>query len=165
MFHLIALELSQFKTPPMATLAIMGISLALATITSVIGARSIDLEENRRLMIASSKARKEMMDATRSGNQRRIEKAQRRQQELLTQQTAMTNSRMKSSMLFTLPMLLVWPAFGNFFGETIIAYFPFNFPYIPREFSFFQWYLLCSFSLNTVLNRVFGLTFEIDPED
>ncbi len=60
MFHLIALELTQFKTPPMATLAILGISLTLATITSVIGARSIDIEENRRLMIASSKARKEM---------------------------------------------------------------------------------------------------------
>lgn len=165
MFHQIALELSQFQTPPMATLAIMGISLGLATITSVIGSRSIDLDENRRLMIASSKARKEMMDATRSGNQRRIDKAQRRQQELLQQQTKMTNSRMKSSMLFTLPMLLVWPTLGRFFGDTIVAHFPFNFPYIPLEFSFFQWYLLCSFSLNTVLNRLFGLSFEIDPED
>jgi uncharacterized membrane protein (DUF106 family) len=165
MFHLIALDLSQFKTPPMATLAILGISLALATFTSVIGARSIDLDENRRLMIASSRARKEMMDSTRSGNQKRIDKAQRRQQELLQQQTAMTNSRMKSSMLFTLPMLLVWPTLGNFFGNTIVANFPFNFPYIPLEFSFFQWYLLCSFSLNTVLNRLFGLSFEIDPED
>jgi uncharacterized membrane protein (DUF106 family) len=149
----------------MATLAIMGISLTLAIITSVIGARSIDLEENRRLMIASSRARKEMMDATRSGNQRRIDKAQRRQQELLQQQTALTNSRMRSSMLFTIPMLLIWPTLGRFFGDSVIAHFPFNFPYIPREFSFFQWYPLCSFSLNTIMNRVFGLTFEIDPED
>lgn len=165
MIHQLALELSQFQTPPMATLAIMGISLTLALVTSIIGARSIDLEENRRLMIASSRARKEMMDATRSGNQRRIDKAQKRQQELLQQQTAMTNSRMRSSMLFTLPMLLIWPTLGRFFGSTVIAHFPFNFPYIPKDFSFFQWYLLCSFSLNTIMNRVFGLTFEIDPED
>ena len=165
MIYQVALEFSQFQTPPMATLAIMGISLTLAIITSVIGARSIDLEENRRLMIASSRARKEMMEATRSGNQRRIDKAQRRQQELLQQQTALTNSRMRSSMLFTIPMLLIWPTLGRFFGDSIIAHFPFNFPYIPREFSFFQWYLLCSFSLNTIMNRVFGLTFEIDPED
>ena len=88
MIHQVALEFSQFQTPPMATLAIMGISLTLAFTTSIIGARSIDLDENRRLMIASSKARKEMMNATRSGNQRRIDKAQRRQQELLQQQTA-----------------------------------------------------------------------------
>jgi uncharacterized membrane protein (DUF106 family) len=165
MIQQVALELAQFKDPPMATLAIMAISLTLALSTSIIGARSIDLEENRRLMIASSRARKEMMDATRSGNQRRIDKAQRRQQELLQQQTAMTNSRMRSSMLFTLPMLLIWRPLGDFFSGTVVAHFPFNFPYIPLELSFFQWYLLCSFSLNTIMNRLFGLTFEIDPED
>ena len=121
------------------------------------------LSDQRRSMTVG--IAKEMMDATRSGNQRRIDKAQRRQQELLQQQTAMTNSRMRSSMLFTLPMLLIWRPLGDFFAGTVIAHFPFNFPYIPREFSFFQWYLLCSFSLNTIMNRVFGLTFEIDPED
>jgi uncharacterized membrane protein (DUF106 family) len=165
MLHQIALELSQFQTAPMATLAIMGISVLLATVTSFIGVRSLDLENYKRLMIESSKARKEVMDATRSGNQRRIEKAQREQQDLMAQQSKVSMDRMKSSMLFTLPMLLIWPSFGRFFGDTIVAYFPFNFPWIPREFTFVQWYLICSFSFNILINRVFGLTFEIDPED
>ncbi len=165
MLHNIALELSQFQTPPMATLAIMGITLCIATFTSFIGVRSLDLDKYRAMMIESNKVRKEVMDATRSGNQRRIEKAQRRQQDLMQQQSKMSMDRMRSSMLFTIPMLLIWPAFGRFFGETIVAYFPFTFPYIPREFTFIQWYLLCSFSMNVILNRIFGLTFEIDPED
>ena len=42
----------------MATLAIMGISVLLATVTSFIGVRSLDLENYKRLMIESSKARK-----------------------------------------------------------------------------------------------------------
>lgn len=149
----------------MATLMIMGISIMLATVTSFIGVRSLDLDNYKRLMIESSKARKEVMNATRSGNQRRIEKAQRKQQDLMAQQSKVSMDRMKSSMLFTLPMLLIWPSFGRFFGDTIVAYFPFNFPYIPREFTFVQWYLMCSFSFNIIINRVFGLTFEIDPED
>jgi uncharacterized membrane protein (DUF106 family) len=165
MLHQIALELSQFQTAPMATLAIMGISMMLATVTSFIGVRSLDLDNYKRLMIESNKARKEVMDATRSGNQRRIEKAQRKQQDLMAQQSKVSMDRMKSSMLFTLPMLLIWPSFGRFFGDTIVAYFPFNFPWIPREFTFVQWYLICSFSFNILINRVFGLTFEIDPED
>jgi len=165
MLHQIALELSQFQTAPMATLAIMGISIMLATVTSFIGVRSLDLENYKRLMIESSKARKEVMDATRSGNQRRIEKAQRKQQDLMAQQSKVSMDRMKGSMLFTLPMLLIWPSFGRFFGDTIVAYFPFNFPWIPMEFTFVQWYLMCSFSFNILLNRFFGLTFEIDPED
>lgn len=149
----------------MATLTIMVISIMLATVTSFIGVRSLDLDNYKRLMIESSKARKEVMNATRSGNQRRIEKAQRKQQDLMAQQSKVSMDRMKSSMLFTLPMLLIWPSFGRFFGDTIVAYFPFNFPYIPREFTFVQWYLMCSFSFNIIINRVFGLTFEIDPED
>ena len=165
MLHQIALELSQFQTAPMATLAIMGISIMLATVTSFIGVRSLDLENYKRLMIESSKARKEVMDATRSGTQRRIAKAQRKQQDLMAQQSKVSMDRMKGSMLFTLPMLLIWPSFGRFFGDTIVAYFPFNFPWIPMEFTFVQWYLMCSFSFNILLNRAFGLTFEIDPED
>lgn len=165
MLHQLALEFSQFQTAPMATLAIMVISTLLATVTSFIGVRSLDLETYKRLMVESSKARKEVMDATRNGNQRRIEKAQRRQQDLMAQQSKVSMDRMKGSMLFTLPMLLIWPSFGRFFGDTIVAYFPFNFPWIPREFTFVQWYLMCSFSFNIILNRMFGLTFEIDPED
>ena len=165
MFTQVLLDLSMYQQPPYATLAIIGISLVLATLTSFVGVRSMDLEQYRRLMIESSKARKELMDATRSGNQRKIDKAQKRQNELMQQQSKMSMDRMRSSMLFTIPMLLVWPSLGRFFGDTIVAYFPFDFPYIPREFSFIQWYLLCSFSMNVILNRVFGLTFEIDPED
>jgi uncharacterized membrane protein (DUF106 family) len=165
MFNKVLLDLAMYQQPPYATIAIMVISLALAVFTSYIGVRSLDLELYRRLMIESARARKEMMDATRSGNQRRIDKAQKHQSDLMQQQSKMSMDRMKSSMLFTVPMLLVWPSLGKFFGDTIVAFFPFDFPYIPREFSFIQWYLLCSFSMNVVLNRVFGLTFEIDPED
>jgi uncharacterized membrane protein (DUF106 family) len=165
MFTQALLDLSLYQQPPYATLAIIGISLTLAVLTSFVGVRSMDLEQYRRLMIESSKARKKLMEATRSGNQRSIDKAQKRQNDLMQQQSKMSMDRMKSSMLFTIPMLLVWPSLGRFFGETIVAQFPFDFPYIPREFTFIQWYLLCSFSMNVILNRVFGLTFEIDPED
>jgi uncharacterized membrane protein (DUF106 family) len=165
MYTQVLLELSTFKQPPYATLAIIAISMTLATITSYIGVRSLDLEQYRRLMIQSARARREVMEATRSGNQRRIDKAQKRQQELMQQQSKMSMDRMRSSMLFTVPMLLIWPSLGRFFGDTIVAYFPFDFPRIPREFTFIQWYLLCSFTMNVLMNRLFGLTFEIDPED
>ena len=165
MFNQVLLDLAMFQEPPMATLAIIAITVVLATTTSFIGVRSLDLEQYRKLMIESARARSEVMGATRSGNQRRIDKAQKRQQELMQQQSKMSMDRMKSSMLFTIPMILIWPSLGRFFGDTVLAFFPFDFPYIPREFSFIQWYLLCSFTLNVILNRLFGLTFEIDPED
>lgn len=165
MFTQVLLDLTMFQEPPLATLAIMAISLILGTTTSLISLRSMDLEKYRKLTIESTKARREVMKATRSGNQRRIDKAQKRQDEMMQEQSKMSMNRMRSSMLFTIPMVLVWPSFGRFFGGTVIAYFPFDFPRIPREFTFIQWYLLCSFTMNILLNRIFGLTFEIDPED
>ncbi|MCW4050213.1 MAG: EMC3/TMCO1 family protein [Candidatus Bathyarchaeota archaeon] len=161
----IALDFSAFATPPNATFAIMAIAAALGTTTSFIGVRSMDLETYRRLTIDSHKIRKELMEATRSGNQRRISKAQKKQQDLMAEQSKISMDRMKSSMFFTLPLLLIWPTLGRFFEGTVVAYFPFNFPYIPREMPFISWYLLCSIGFNIILNRLFGLSFEIDPED
>jgi uncharacterized membrane protein (DUF106 family) len=161
----VALELSMFQVPPYATFAIIAISLALGIATSIIGVRSMDLDAYRKLTIESHKVRQELMDATKSGNQRRMDKAQKRQQELMAQQSKISMDRMKSSLFFTIPLLLIWPTLGSFFGGTIIAYFPFSFPWVPTEFSFISWYLLCSLSFNILLNRVFGLSFEIDPED
>lgn len=165
MFTQVLIDLAMYQEPPYATLAIIGITLVLASITSFIGVRSLDLEQYRNLMIQSARARSELMEATRSGNQRKIDKAQRRQQELMQQQSKMSMDRMRSSLFFTIPLIFLWPSLGRFFGDTIIAYFPFDFPWIPREFKFIQWYLLCSFTLNVILNRLLGLTFEIDPED
>ena len=161
----IALDFSAFAAPPNATFAIMGIALALGTATSFIGVRSMDLGAYRKVTIESSRVRSELMEATRSGNQRRITKAQKRQQDLMAQQSKISMDRMKSSMFFTLPLLLIWPTLGKFFEGTVVAFFPFSFPWIPTEFKFIQWYLLCSIGFNIVLNRVFGLSFEIDPED
>lgn len=160
-----ALELSQFAEPPYATFAIMAITVALSLITTLVGVRSMDLDAYRKLTIESNRVRQELMDATKSGNQRRIAKAQNRQQELMAQQSKISMDRMRSSLMFTIPLLLIWPTLGKFFGDTVVAYFPFDFPRIPREFTFISWYLLCSLSFNLILNRLFGLSFEIDPED
>ena len=165
MLSQIALDLSSLATPPLATFIIMGIAAALGTATSFIGVRSMDLDAYRKITIESTKIRKELMDATRSGNQRRIAKAQQRQQDLMAQQSKISMDRMRSSMFFTLPLLFLWRPLSEFFSGTVIAYFPFSFPRIPMEFKFIQWYLLCSISFNIVLNRLFGLSFEIDPED
>ena len=66
---------------------------------------------------------------------------------------------------FMIPFLLIWQLLGSFFGNIIIAYFPFQFPFIPTELSVANWYLLCSFSSSVIISRVLGLTFEIDPEE
>ena len=165
LLDLAAADYSWLKESPLSMFVILAISLALGLVMSLLSRRSMDLKAYRRMMIESQRVRQEMMAATRSGNQRRIDKAQRRQQQLMAEQSKMSMSRMKSTMFFTLPLILFWPTLSGFFKGLTVAYFPFDAPWIPREMAFGHWYFLCAISLNIVVSRVLGLTFEIDPDD
>ncbi len=162
---LVALELDFLKTPPLATYAILVIAVSLGLLTSFVNARMTDLKAYRRMMLDSARAQHQMMEAAKSGNQRAIDKAQKKQQEVMGQQSKMSMDRMKISLFFMIPFLLIWQLLGSFFGNTIIAYFPFQFPFIPLELSVANWYLICSFASSVLISRLLGLTFEIDPEE
>jgi uncharacterized membrane protein (DUF106 family) len=116
-------------------------------------------------MIESKKVQAEMMEATKTGNQRRIDRAQKKQQELMQIQSKNSMDRMKISLFTFIPLILLWQFIWNFFGGGTIAYFPFDAPYIPKEFNVGNWYIMCSFASNIVISRVFGVTFEIDPAE
>src|SRR5512137_1356123 len=162
---IIALELDFLKTPPFATYAIFAIAVSLGLLTSFVNARMTDLKSYRKMMLDSARAQHQMMEAAKSGNQRAIDKAQKKQQEAMGQQSKMSMDRMKISLFFMIPFLLIWQLLGSFFGNIIIAYFPFEFPFIPQDLSVANWYLLCSFSSSVIISRLLGLTFEIDPEE
>ena len=162
---LVSEGLDFLKTPPNATYAILGVAVILGLITSLINVKMMNLDEYKRMMLDSKKNQAEMMAAVKSGNQRRIDRAQKKQQELMGQQGKMSMDRMKISLFFFIPFILIWQVLGNFFGNSVIAFFPFDAPYIPRELTVANWYLLCSFGGNIIVSRVLGLTFEIDPDE
>ncbi len=156
---LIALELDFLKTPPFATYSILVIAVGLGLITSFVNARMTDLSAYRRMMLESAKAQHQMMEAAKSGNQRAIDKAQKKQKDVMGQQSKMSMDRMKISLFFMIPFLLIWQLLGSFFGNVIIAYFPFEFIFIPQELSVANWYILCSFASSVCLTSGRGSTW------
>ncbi len=162
---LVSLNIDFLKQPPYATLFILVLTLAINMVMSYANKRSMDLGAYRKMMIESARARKELMEATKSGNQRRISKAQTKQSELMKAQQKASSGRMKLTMYVMIPFILIWQVLNGFFGKTIIAYMPFNAPFFPEELTIGSWYLLCSLSVNIVLSRIIGLTFEIDPDE
>jgi uncharacterized membrane protein (DUF106 family) len=163
---IVAFELDFLKTMPMATYAILVIAVGLGFLTSFVNVKMMDLKAYRKMMLDSAKAKHQMMEAAKSGNQRAIDKAQKKQQEVMGQQSKMSMDRLKISLFFMIPFLLIWQLLGSFFGSITIAFFPIaNFPFIPTQLSVANWYLICSFSSSIIISRVLGLTFEIDPEE
>ena len=161
----VSLNIDFLQQPPYATLFILVLPLVTNLLTSYINKRSMDLVAYRKMMIGSTRARKELMEALKTGNQRRISRAQTKQNELLKEQQKASSGRMKLTLYVMIPFLLIWQVLNSFFGKTIIAYMPFNPPFFPEELTIGNWYFLCSISVNIVLSRIIGLTFEIDPDD
>ena len=153
------------KNQPYATYSILAIAVGLGLVTNFINIKFMNLAEHRQMMIETKRAQSEMMDATKSGNQRRIDKAQRRQQEVMKLQSKMSMDRMKITFAFFIPFILIWQVLNSFFGTVNIAQLPFELPFFPRDLNVSNWYLLCSFGGNVVVSRILGLTFEIDPEE
>lgn len=158
-------DFSFLQQPPMATFFILILSTAISLVTTLANRRVIDLDEYREMMIESSRVREEMMAAMKSGNKRRISKAQNRQQELMRKQSKMSMDRMKIMLFFMIPFILIWQLLNRFFGGVTIAYMPFNAPFLGTNLNIGSWYILCSITTNIIISRALGLTFEIGPED
>jgi len=160
--QLVTQDLEYLQRPPVSTLLILLISAAISLVTAYANRRVMNLEEYRRLTIQSHEVRRELMEALRSGSQRRIAKAQKQQQEMLKAQQKMMMDRMKITFLFIIPFLIIWQVLVNFF-RGVVAYMPFNAPFIGRELTVTHWYIICSICTNIIISRILGLTFEVDP--
>lgn len=161
---LVKVDLSYLQQPPLATIFILGLVTVISLVTSLLTLKATDLDY-RKMMIESSRVRYEMMEAIKSGDQRRISKAQRRQQELMKAQSKMTADRMKITLLTIVPIIIMWQILIRFFRDTTVAYMPFNAPLFGTELKIGGWYIFCSFATSIIFQRILGLTFEIGPND
>ncbi len=165
---LAALDFSLLKEPPWSTLFILGISVAISLVTTIANRIVIDLDEYRRWMVESRHLQKELMDAMRSGNQRRIAKLQKRQQDMMKTQQKMMMNQWKTMLFTFIPFLLIWQVLTKFFsGVTAVAEMPFKVPWIAPQgtLSFWTWYLFCSAFTSIILRRILGLSIEIEPKE
>ena len=162
---LAAQSMDFLKEPPASTLFLMVLAFVVSAITTYISKRSMNVEEYRKSREESSHAQQELMAALKSGNQRRIQKAQQRQKE--SQQTQMKNSNapMNTTLYTTIPILIMWQILGRFYGvSTAVAWMPFHPIIFGRKLNYATWYVICSVTASLIMRRVFGLSFEIEPK-
>ncbi len=103
---------------------------------------------------------KELRSAQRNKDDKTVEKLMKKQQYILQLQSKMMWQSMKVSLLFLVPLFLVWQFLGATYYQRDIAYFPGVGPILPLPIfntSLIWWYLLCSFLFGTILSHVLGL--------
>ncbi|MDV3103076.1 EMC3/TMCO1 family protein [Thermococcus waiotapuensis] len=125
----------------------------------------MDVEKMRKIQELSKQLQKEMMEAQKSGDEKKLKKVQQKQLELMRMQSDLMRQQM-------IPMLLTLPIFWVFFAwlrrwyvEVAIAKAPFNFFLFdwfhgwyhsalgPDELGYFGWYVLSSYVIGMVLRK------------
>lgn len=103
---------------------------------------------------------KSLREAQKKQDKKTVEKLMKQQQHIMQLNTKMAWQSMKVSLLFIVPLFIIWQFLGGFFSLTPVAYFPGVGPILPIPLfntSLIWWYLLCSMLFGTILSHAFGL--------
>jgi len=154
---------SILKSIPYSTTFILGIALLISLLTTLVNRRFTDPEKSKAWRKEISDWNKDLRDAQRGKDKKTLEKVMKKQQYIMQLQTKMMWQSMKVSLLFIVPLFVMWWFLGGQYGSTPIAYFPgiggnLKLPILNLTFySLFWWYLLCSLLFGTAFQHVLGL--------
>jgi uncharacterized membrane protein (DUF106 family) len=87
-----------------------------------------------------------------TGDEKLLAKVKKQEPKILKIQSRMMWQQMKVSIIFFVPIILIWQVLTGFYGESPVAYLP-GF----GALTVFWWYLICSFTFSTFFSRLLGV--------
>jgi len=158
------------KDIPYSTIFIFALAALVSLLTTLVNRRFTDPEKSRAWRKEIADWSKEMRSAQRSNDKKALAKAMKNQQYIMKLQSKMMWQSMKVSLLFLVPLFIMWQVLGGFYTYTDpvtqlsapmpLAYFPGLGATLPLpifNYSLIWWYLLCSLLFGTLFQHAFGL--------
>jgi uncharacterized membrane protein (DUF106 family) len=156
------------QTLPFSTIFMFSLAALISLLTSLTNRLLTNPEKSKAGRREIADWTKEMRAAQREGDKKRLEKVMKKQKQILQLQSKMTWQQMKVTLIFFIPLIIVWQVLGGFYTTTIdgnptsipIAYLPgvgANLPLPIFSISLIWWYLLCSMLFGTIFSHVFGI--------
>lgn len=145
---------------PYSTFFIFGLAALISLLTALVNRRFTNPEKSRTWRKEISDWNKEMRDAQKSKDKKTLEKVMKKQKYIMQLQSKMMWQSMKISLLFLIPLFLMWQILGSFYQSAPIAILPGVGATLPLPIfssSLIWWYLLCSLLFGTAFQHVFRL--------
>ncbi|MEM3703952.1 MAG: EMC3/TMCO1 family protein [Candidatus Bathyarchaeia archaeon] len=95
--------------------------------------------------------------AQKSGDKKQMEKLMKKQQHIMQLQAKMSLQSMKVTLLFFIPLIIMWHFLGGVYSGSEIAYFPGIGSWLGPFPSLLWWYILSSYLFYTLFSHLFGL--------
>ena len=151
-----------FKELPYSTLFIFALSAAISLSTTLANRFLSNPEQAKAVRKEVGEWNKELREAQRSKDKKTVDKLMKKQQYIMKLQSKMMWQSMKVSLLFLVPLLIMWQLLSAELAGVPMAVFPGLGPDISLPLgitlgSLFWWYLLSSFLCGTVFSHAFGI--------
>jgi uncharacterized membrane protein (DUF106 family) len=154
------------KDIPYSTLFILGLAGLISFLTTLVNRRFTNPEKSKAWRKEISEWNKELREAQRSKDKKAIAKAMKNQQHIMQLQSKMMWQSMKVSLLFIVPLFIMWQVLGGFYVDPVthqqmsLAYLPGLGSVLPLpifNYSLIWWYLLSSLLFGTLFQHALGL--------
>jgi uncharacterized membrane protein (DUF106 family) len=150
---------------PIATLFMFSLAAGISLLTSLTNRLLTNPKQSKEWRQEIAEWNVDFRKAQKEGDKKLLDKVMKKQKHIMQLQSKMMWQQMKVTLIFIVPLILIWQFLGGFFtktgvGPVPIAYFPGLGPNLPLpvfSISFIWWYLLSSMFFGTVFSHLFGL--------
>jgi len=138
-----------------ATIAILLLGIGLTFVTSLANRLLTNREQINAWRREVSAWNAEFKKARKSGEKKLLAKVQKQQSRIMKIQSKMAWKQMRVSLIFFVPILLLWQFLIGYYGPTVLAHLPWFGGTL--QMTVVWWYPLCSLTSGILFSRLFGL--------
>lgn len=162
--NLISGAMGPAKEYPWSVITIFAITIVMAAISSGVTRAVVDIELVRRRTLEVRAWQKEYTQALRSKDEKTLAKLKKKEAAMRSAQAEMSKEQFKPLIFTMVPFFIFYYIFYAVFGfnQITVAYSPIPLPMVGTQLNFWVWYLLSSFSVSSLIQRVFGLPSAMD---
>ena len=138
-----------------ATIAALLVAIGLTFVTSLANRLLTNKEQREAWRREISAWNEEFKKARKSGDKKLLAKVQKQQPRIMKLQSKMAWQSMKVSLIFFVPILLLWQFLIGYYGGGVIAHLPWFDGTL--QLTIVWWYPLCSLTCGVLFSHLFGL--------
>lgn len=140
-----------------AMLVILVLSILIAFVITLVNKHTVDWERVKQAKARMKAWQKEMRDAYREKDMKRIHKLKTEQGGLMQEQKAVMAATFRPMVFYMIPYFLMWWWLNSIFSGWVVAWLPFNLP-LPffgtlASMGFLSWYLITYFGFAQLWRR------------
>lgn len=138
-----------------ATIAALLVAIGLTFVTSLANKLLTNKEQRDAWRREISAWNDEFKKARKSGDKKLLAKVQKQQPRIMKIQSKMAWQSMKVSLIFFVPILLLWQFLIGYYDGAVIAHLPWFGGTL--QLTIVWWYPLCSLTCGVIFSHLFGL--------